>query len=186
MYIPATASVVLPEGEGMELRCWIQASQSRSFHFGCSQTIALIIGWWPQYTVEITKFLWEDIGNWRSAIKKKAHTCVGQLYQWDYLNCGDVNTSIAKDLLSGGAFLKDGMDDKGHTNNLAHPTLSSLIIGFFYTGANSVGNLFPEVFKNQVPRTTVALTTTTLKVALNETAAGRKDVNFSILNNDPL
>ncbi|KAF8836970.1 hypothetical protein BDN67DRAFT_983555 [Paxillus ammoniavirescens] len=100
------------------------------------------------------------------------------LYQWDYLNCGDVNAGIAKDLLSGGAFLKDGMDDEGHTNNLAHPALSSLIIDFFYTGANSVGNLFPEVFKNEVPCTTVALATTTLKVALDEIAARRKDVNF--------
>ena len=47
-----------------------------------------------------------------------------------------------------------------HTNNLAHPALSGLVIDFFYTGASSVGQLFPEVFGNEVPRVTVAISAT--------------------------
>ena len=49
---------------------------------------------------------------------------------------------------------------QGHTNNLAHPALSGLIINFFYTGATSVGQLFPEVFGVEVPRVTVAISAT--------------------------
>ena len=49
---------------------------------------------------------------------------------------------------------------QGHTNNLAHPVLSSLIIDFFYTGAISVGQLFPEVLGAEVPRVTIAISAT--------------------------
>ena len=41
---------------------------------------------------------------------------------------------------------------QGHTNNLAHPALSGLVIDFFYTGTSSMGQLFPEVFSDEVPR----------------------------------
>ena len=49
---------------------------------------------------------------------------------------------------------------QGHTNNLAHPALSGLIIDFFYTSPSSVGQLFPEVFQVEVPRVTVAISAT--------------------------
>ena len=49
---------------------------------------------------------------------------------------------------------------QGHTNNLAHPALSGLIIDFFYSGASSVGQLFPEVFAAEVPRIAVAISAT--------------------------
>ena len=101
---------------------------------------------------------------------------VGQRYKWDPDNRREVNVAIAKDLLGDrGAFLRDGVDEQvslcalhcvcliciqGHTNNLAHPALSGLIIDFFYTGAMSVGQLFPEVFGVEVPRVTVAISAT--------------------------
>ena len=46
---------------------------------------------------------------------------------------------------------------QGHTNNLAHPVLSELIMDFFYSGTSSVRQLFPEVFAAEVPRVTVAI-----------------------------
>ena len=55
---------------------------------------------------------------------------------------------------------------QGHTNNLAHPTLSGLIIDFFYSGASSVGQLFPEVFAAEVPRVTVAVSATVVILVL--------------------
>ncbi|KIK19391.1 hypothetical protein PISMIDRAFT_47283, partial [Pisolithus microcarpus 441] len=61
-----------------------------------------------------------------------------------------------------GDFLKDGMDEEGHTNNLAHPVLSALIIKFFYTGTNAMVNVFLEVFQNEVPCPAVALAATTV------------------------
>ncbi|KAL4065985.1 hypothetical protein J3A83DRAFT_4375259 [Scleroderma citrinum] len=69
-------------------------------------------------------------------------------------------------------------EDLGHTNNLAHPTLASLVIDFFYTGANAMENLFPEVFENEVPHAAIAFTATAIKVALDEVVAEGKDVPF--------
>ena len=40
-------------------------------------------------------------------------------------------------------------------NNLAHPTLSGLIVDFFYTSPVLVGKLFPEVFSREVLRVIV-------------------------------
>ncbi|KAL4063496.1 hypothetical protein J3A83DRAFT_4192950 [Scleroderma citrinum] len=80
--------------------------------------------------------LWKDLGNWHSALRKKA--CVFE-----------------------------------HTNNLAHPVLSSLIINFFYTGSLSVGQLFPEVFGEEVLRVAIAIAATVLKVGLDKMASSQ-------------
>ncbi|KAI6154397.1 hypothetical protein EDD17DRAFT_1512916 [Pisolithus thermaeus] len=122
--------------------------------------------------------LWEDLSNWCSSLKKKAHFFVHECYEWDTQNCHDVNAGIVRKLLEHGNFLKDGFDEEGHTNNLAHLALSALIIEFFYTGINAVANLFPEVFQSEVPHAAVAFTTTTIKVALDEVIAEGKDITF--------
>ena len=41
-----------------------------------------------------------------------------------------------------------------------YPALSGLILDFFYTGSNALGNLFPEVFGDEVPHRAVALAAT--------------------------
>ena len=57
--------------------------------------------------------LWEDLGNWRSALRKKARMHVSQRYKWDPENRRDVNIGIAKDLLGDrGAFLRNGVDEE--------------------------------------------------------------------------
>ena len=57
--------------------------------------------------------LWEDLGNWRSSLRKKARIYVTQRYKWDTNNRREVNTVIAKDLLGDrGAFLRDGVDEQ--------------------------------------------------------------------------
>ncbi|KAI5985843.1 hypothetical protein EDD15DRAFT_2200383 [Pisolithus albus] len=135
-------------------------------------------GWWPDYTTGITKLLWEDLGNWRSSLKKKARFFVHDRYEWDPQNHCDVNAGIARKLLERGDFLKDGVDENGHTNNLVHPALSALIIEFFYTGTNAMVNIFPEVFQNEVPHPAVALAAMAIKVALDEIVAEGKEVTF--------
>ncbi|KIM61920.1 hypothetical protein SCLCIDRAFT_25396 [Scleroderma citrinum Foug A] len=106
---------------------------------------------------------------------------VTQRYKWDPNNCREVNIAIAKDLLGDrGAFLRDGVDEQGHTNNLAHPTLSGLIIDFFYSGPSSVGQQFPEVFVTEVPRVMVAVSATALKVVLDEMASLQGEVAFRV------
>lgn len=58
------------------------------------------------------------------------------------------------------------MSSQGRTNNLAHPALSAIVIDFFYTGSNSVGILFPEVFEDEAPRAAVALAGTAVSVSI--------------------
>lgn len=55
--------------------------------------------------------MWEDLGNWRSMLRKKARTFVTQRYQWDSENRRERNIEIARGLLgNGGSFMKDGSD----------------------------------------------------------------------------
>ena len=56
--------------------------------------------------------LWEDLGNWCSALKKKARTLVREHYKWDAQNCHQVNADLARDLLECGNFLKSGADEE--------------------------------------------------------------------------
>ena len=56
--------------------------------------------------------LWEDIGNWHSALKKKACIFIREHYGWDPQNRCVVNADITKTLLDRGAFLKHGMDEE--------------------------------------------------------------------------
>ncbi|KAN0088661.1 hypothetical protein V8E55_005718 [Tylopilus felleus] len=149
-----------------------------------SRGLPISDGWWPQHILGIMKLigLWEDIGNLQSSLKKKPHSHICERYEWDRENRCAVNADIVRKLLDRGCFLKHGVDEEGHTNNLTHPTLSGLIIEFFYTGPNSMGNLFSEVFENKVPCITIALATTAehffVKLALDEMAAEGKDVTF--------
>ncbi|KAI5995387.1 hypothetical protein EDC04DRAFT_2612981 [Pisolithus marmoratus] len=120
-------------------------------------------GWWPHHASGITRLLWEDLGNWHSGLRKKAHLFIAQCYQWDPENCHEQNIKIARHLLgSGSLFLKNGVDDEGHANNLTHLVLMGLIINFFYSGSTSVSQLFPEVFSLEVPRVAMAIAATAI------------------------
>ncbi|KAI5990603.1 hypothetical protein EDD15DRAFT_2369664 [Pisolithus albus] len=143
-----------------------------------SRGLAIPDGWWPQYSPNITKLLWEDHGNWRSALKKKARTFIRDRYEWDPQNRRPINAELAKSLLERGNFLRHGVDTEGHTNNFAHPALSGLIIDFFYMGSSAIASIFPEVFEKEVPRAAVALATTAIKVALDEMVVEGKEVTF--------
>ena len=56
--------------------------------------------------------LWEDLGNWRSALKKKACTLVHECYEWDTQNQHQVNADLARDLLECGNFLKSRVNEE--------------------------------------------------------------------------
>ncbi|KAF8124295.1 hypothetical protein EV363DRAFT_1454613 [Boletus edulis] len=141
-----------------------------------------------EFNSKATEYIKEAIAEYQSrgliisdALRKKAHIFVTQWYQWDPQNRREQNIEIAKRLIgNGGLFLRDGSDAEGHANNLAHPALSGLIIEFFYTGPAAVGKLFSEVFVKEVPRVTVALAMTALKVVLDELASGQGEVNFRV------
>ncbi|KAI9569836.1 hypothetical protein HD554DRAFT_2170836 [Boletus coccyginus] len=134
-------------------------------------------GWWPEYADGIDKLLWEDLGNWRSALRKRARVFVTQRYQWDPENRHDANQQIACSCWNG---------QQGKTNNLAHPALAGLVVDFFYNGDKTVGKLFPEVFREQVPRVAVAIAATALKVVLDEFASSQGEVNFKVATYSPV
>ncbi|KAI6127267.1 hypothetical protein F5141DRAFT_1210629 [Pisolithus sp. B1] len=107
-------------------------------------------------------------------------------YQWDPKNHCEQNIEIARCLLGNGSlFLKNGVDDEGHTNNLTHPALTGLIIDFFYSGSTLVGQLFPEVFSLEVPRVAVAIATTAIFI-LDEIVLGVGKVNFRVATYSPI
>ncbi|KAI6095943.1 hypothetical protein EDD16DRAFT_1528333 [Pisolithus croceorrhizus] len=134
--------------------------------------------WWPHHASGITRLLWEDLGNWCSGLRKKAHSFVAQHYQWDPENHCEQNIKIARHLLGNGSlFLKNGVDDEGHTNNLTHPALTGLIVDFFYSGSTSVSQLFPEVFSLEVPRVAMAIAATAVCVS---------EVNFRVPTYSPV
>ncbi|KAI5984239.1 hypothetical protein EDC04DRAFT_2914417 [Pisolithus marmoratus] len=117
-----------------------------------SHGLSVSNGWWPHYMNDVTR-----------------------------LNCCKVNSGIAKDLLGDcGVFLRDGVDENGHMNNLAHPALAGLITNFFYMGSSSLGQIFPEVFMAEVPRVTVAIAAMVLKVILDEVASSKGRVSFRV------
>ncbi|KAG9310022.1 hypothetical protein JVU11DRAFT_10059 [Chiua virens] len=67
----------------------------------------------------------------------------------------------------------------GKTNNLAHPVLAGLVMDFFYGDDKSIGKQFPEVFSVEVPRVTIAIAATVLKVVLDEITS-QGEVNFRV------
>ncbi|KAI6124967.1 hypothetical protein EV401DRAFT_2068549 [Pisolithus croceorrhizus] len=108
-------------------------------------------------------------------------------YQWDPENHCEQNIEIARHLLGNGSlFLKNGVDDEGHANNLAHLALAGLIVDFFYSGSTLVGQLFPEVFSLEVPRVAVAIAATALKVILDKIVSGVGEVNFRVTTYSPI
>ena len=77
---------------------------------GITKLVSSGIGTPESYLIIVQ--LWEDIGNWRSALKKKACTYVRERYTWDVENRRQVNADIARGLLERGNFLKHGMDEE--------------------------------------------------------------------------
>ncbi|KIK79057.1 hypothetical protein PAXRUDRAFT_36519 [Paxillus rubicundulus Ve08.2h10] len=77
------------------------------------------------------------------------------------------NQAEAEILIKGAVFLRDGIDNEGSTNNMAHPDLATLAMEFFY-GPASLSTVFPEVFSCKVPRVAVCLVATALCAALDE------------------
>ncbi|KIK15431.1 hypothetical protein PISMIDRAFT_115186 [Pisolithus microcarpus 441] len=104
---------------------------------------------------------------WQSTIKAKAHEILPWFYDIGTHFSEVENQSQSLELIKGAAFLRDGIDNKGLMNNMAHPALVALVMDFFYA-PSSIGSAFPEVFSHEVPQVTVCLATTTLQAALDK------------------
>ncbi|KAJ8590280.1 hypothetical protein M405DRAFT_841332 [Rhizopogon salebrosus TDB-379] len=81
--------------------------------------------------------------------------------------CANVET-----LLKDGAFLRDGVDAYGRTNNLASNAIGSFCMSYFYKGENALAKAFPDFFADAVPEGAVALAATALAAAIDEYKSG--------------
>ncbi|KIM73191.1 hypothetical protein PILCRDRAFT_15438 [Piloderma croceum F 1598] len=146
-------------------------------------------GYYPKYMKEMITLIWEDSSSFRGELKKCAREVVRLLYdlfpdagkgkftQKRYAN--HIKQAV-EDLLQDGAFMHDGTDDEGHTNNLTHPAVGELRRLFLYAANNRLGHLFPDVFGSEIPSMTVALVITAIKCALDEWKDGvRTTIPFS-------
>ncbi|KAI6012160.1 hypothetical protein BKA83DRAFT_4501114 [Pisolithus microcarpus] len=111
-------------------------------------------GYWPNYCSQLSILLWESLMTWQSTIKAKAHEILPWFYDIGTHFSEVENQSQSLELIKGAAFLRDGIDNKGLMNNMAHPALVALVMDFFYA-PSSIGSAFPEVFSHEVPQVTL-------------------------------
>ncbi|KAG1858321.1 hypothetical protein C8R48DRAFT_674364 [Suillus tomentosus] len=76
------------------------------------------------------------------------------------------------ELLNGGYFLQNGVNEQGRTNNLAHDALGELCSTIFYKGNNALAKVFPNVFAEAIPKGAIALAATALAAAINKYKTG--------------
>ncbi|KAI6096001.1 hypothetical protein F5141DRAFT_1221206 [Pisolithus sp. B1] len=99
--------------------------------------------YWPNYHKDLCILLWESLMMWHSIIKGKAHKILTRFYNIGKHRSNVENQLEAQLLIKGAVFLRDGVDDKGSTNNMAHPALAALITDFLYA-PSSLSIAFPE------------------------------------------
>ncbi|KAG2045556.1 hypothetical protein BDR06DRAFT_1015529 [Suillus hirtellus] len=80
--------------------------------------------------------------------------------------------SQVQDLLDGGNFLHNGVDEQGGTNNLANDALGEFCSTFFYMSEHALTKSFLDEFAEAVPKGAVALGATTLAAAIDEYKTG--------------
>ncbi|KAJ7920439.1 hypothetical protein B0H13DRAFT_2319337 [Mycena leptocephala] len=142
------------------------------------------------------QLLWEEVAHYRGASKTLTRSAV-DLYSLEpnldeFANQGlgqaeyqqAVATKIA-DLIDGAAFLTDGKDDEGRTNNFSHKAIGIAIENLLFNSPNSrkrcVGMLFADKFK-PYGKHLVAAACTLLKNVFDEKEKGlgyRVDVKLT-------
>ncbi|KAI5985592.1 hypothetical protein EDD15DRAFT_2373938 [Pisolithus albus] len=126
-------------------------------------------GYWPDYRKDLGVLLWEALMTWRSTLKAKARKYVVWHYPLGGNRPAEENLANAQELIRGAKFVRDGVED-GTTRNMASPALAGLVVDFFYATPSALGNLFPEVFAWEVPKSVVCLAAMALRAAIDEYA----------------
>ncbi|KIK20321.1 hypothetical protein PISMIDRAFT_105988 [Pisolithus microcarpus 441] len=106
---------------------------------------------------------------WRLTLKAKAREYVVQHYLLGSNRPAEENLANAQELIRGAKFVRDGVED-GTTRNMASPALAGLVVDFFYATLSALGNLFPEVFVQEVPKPVICLVATAVSSAIDEYA----------------
>ncbi|KAG1848366.1 hypothetical protein C8R48DRAFT_778874 [Suillus tomentosus] len=135
-------------------------------------------GYWDIYKRDMAIILWDDRATMRSEMKNAARPIAASKFGIlpsdidDDDEFEDYVSQRVTELLTGGYFLQNGVDEQGRTNNLAHDALGKLCSTIFYKGDNALAKAFPNVFAEAVPEGAVALAATALAAAINEYKTG--------------
>ncbi|KAG9316233.1 hypothetical protein JVU11DRAFT_2260 [Chiua virens] len=159
---------------------FLDGKAAEYFNEALVETANVPQGYWPHYRRDLSTLLWEAMMTWRSTLKNKACKIVPCFYSLGEDRPAAENKAQAQALVRGSTFTFNGVDEEGSTNNMAAPTLSALILSFFYNGSLSLAVAFPDVFAGKVPQVMVCLAATALWAAIDEyTSTGtREDRKF--------
>ncbi|KAG1895805.1 uncharacterized protein F5891DRAFT_983981 [Suillus fuscotomentosus] len=120
-------------------------------------------GIWPQQKSNMARLLYDDLATWRSNLKKSTMSLAPQSYSLipppsvPIQERAEWVEHAAADLLEGSLFLHFGLDEYGKTRNFAHPALHDTVIIFFYMGPYRIARRQPDIFRNQLPVSCLAL-----------------------------
>ncbi|KAH7920594.1 hypothetical protein BV22DRAFT_1050243, partial [Leucogyrophana mollusca] len=129
---------------------------------------------WEEHKASMAILLYEDIGTFRSEIKKVARATVKAKCRLfpagvtDREACATGVREAVQDLLDEGSYLHGGVDEQGRSDNFASDILREVTINAFYEGKSALAMLFPKMFRKEAPRGAVALSGTILKNAIDE------------------
>ncbi|KAJ3781448.1 hypothetical protein GGU10DRAFT_390621 [Lentinula aff. detonsa] len=158
------------------------------------ENIVVESGYLVEYRANILTLLYRDTSNIRSTMKKKARPVVQMMYKLtltdEQMESGhnsrdkaDIIIGKVEDLLSHENFLRDGFDELGKTNNIAHPGLRETVLSLFFKEQGSltpVAQLFPESFSNSIPQVALALTMAVVRNCIEEYEMGIRRVNKAL------
>ncbi|KAJ3715298.1 hypothetical protein DFJ43DRAFT_1160504 [Lentinula guzmanii] len=158
------------------------------------ENIVVESGYLVEYRANILTLLYRDTSNIRSTMKKKARPVVQMMYELtltdEQMESGhnsrdkaDIIIGKVEDLLSHENFLRDGFDELGKTNNIAHPGLRETVLSLFFKEQGSltpVAQLFPESFSNSIPQVALALTMAVVRNCIEEYEMGIRRVNKAL------
>ncbi|KAJ7735200.1 hypothetical protein B0H16DRAFT_1765418 [Mycena metata] len=138
---------------------------------------------WEEYQEDMAKLIWNFIPTFRGRGRDEARKMVTHVYKIlptvDDFN-GDgfgqaeyadkVKDNVEK-LLDDYTFLKNGLDNEGHTNNLMAPAICELTYRLVHAGQDSVAKALPHRFKIYTGELIAAMIVF-LHVAIEEYATG--------------
>ncbi|KAH7905388.1 hypothetical protein BJ138DRAFT_1118516 [Hygrophoropsis aurantiaca] len=149
--------------------------------------------YWDNHKMDMAKLLFDDLGTFRSEVKKDARRVVKAkcpIFPDDDEDPPDYDDYVrqsAANLLDGGLYLQGGKDENGRTDNFASVYLRDLVETAFYQGKLSLAAHFPEKFSKEVPKGAIIVAGTALKGALDEYEDGAaKDKKFTVEHYSPV
>ncbi|KAG1866357.1 hypothetical protein C8R48DRAFT_796882 [Suillus tomentosus] len=143
-----------------------------------ADNIGVNAGIWDEHKHDMAIILWDDHATMQSEMKKVAHPIAAAKYDilptdvYDDNEYEEYVCSQVQDLLDGGNFLHNGVDEQGRTNNLANDALGEFCSTFFYMSEHMLAKSFLDEFAEVVPKGVVTLGATMLAATIDKYKTG--------------